>query len=186
MRLWCTARREVVPFEPGPIVTMYTCGITPYDATHLGHASTYLAFDTVQRVWLDAGYTVEYAQNVTDVDDPLLERATATGVDWRDLAEEQVELSVGAAGIDTGGDLGFGPRVRHALAARRGAPDRAGREWTRRRLPHRRQPARPRGSRRRPPPHCTGLTHHAPRCGCRAGHRPARRGRNLPARSRRP
>ncbi|SMH38539.1 L-cysteine:1D-myo-inositol 2-amino-2-deoxy-alpha-D-glucopyranoside ligase [Rathayibacter oskolensis] len=74
------------------VARLYVCGITPYDATHLGHASTYLAFDTVQRVWLDAGLTVDYAQNVTDVDDPLLERATATGVDWRALAEEQVEL----------------------------------------------------------------------------------------------
>ncbi|NQX06860.1 cysteine--1-D-myo-inosityl 2-amino-2-deoxy-alpha-D-glucopyranoside ligase [Rathayibacter sp. VKM Ac-2856] len=71
---------------------LYVCGITPYDATHLGHASTYLAFDTVQRLWRDAGYAVLYAQNVTDVDDPLLERAARDGVDWRDLAEEQVEL----------------------------------------------------------------------------------------------
>ncbi|MWV58020.1 cysteine--1-D-myo-inosityl 2-amino-2-deoxy-alpha-D-glucopyranoside ligase [Rathayibacter sp. VKM Ac-2754] len=74
------------------VASLYVCGITPYDATHLGHASTYLAFDTLQRVWLDAGSTVDYAQNVTDVDDPLLERAAATGVDWRALAEEQVEL----------------------------------------------------------------------------------------------
>jgi L-cysteine:1D-myo-inositol 2-amino-2-deoxy-alpha-D-glucopyranoside ligase len=72
--------------------TLYVCGITPYDATHLGHAATYLAFDTLVRVWLDAGYTVRYAQNTTDVDDPLLERATATGVDWRELAEQQTEL----------------------------------------------------------------------------------------------
>ncbi|MDJ0336828.1 cysteine--1-D-myo-inosityl 2-amino-2-deoxy-alpha-D-glucopyranoside ligase [Cryobacterium sp. PH31-O1] len=71
---------------------LYVCGITPYDATHIGHANTYLAFDTLQRVWIDAGFRVHYAQNVTDIDDPLLERATATGVDWRDLAESQVEL----------------------------------------------------------------------------------------------
>ncbi|TFC31106.1 cysteine--1-D-myo-inosityl 2-amino-2-deoxy-alpha-D-glucopyranoside ligase [Cryobacterium sp. TMT1-3] len=71
---------------------LYVCGITPYDATHIGHANTYLAFDTLQRVWIDAGFRVHYAQNVTDVDDPLLERATATGMDWRDLAESQVEL----------------------------------------------------------------------------------------------
>ncbi|WP_425462011.1 cysteine--1-D-myo-inosityl 2-amino-2-deoxy-alpha-D-glucopyranoside ligase [Mycetocola tolaasinivorans] len=71
---------------------LYVCGITPYDATHIGHAATYLAFDTLQRVWLDAGYDVHYVQNVTDVDDPLLERATATGVDWRALAAEQTEL----------------------------------------------------------------------------------------------
>ncbi|WP_150309053.1 cysteine--1-D-myo-inosityl 2-amino-2-deoxy-alpha-D-glucopyranoside ligase [Planctomonas psychrotolerans] len=71
---------------------VYVCGITPYDATHLGHAATYIAFDTLQRVWRDAGYDVRYVQNVTDIDDPLLERATATGVDWRDLAAEQTQL----------------------------------------------------------------------------------------------
>jgi L-cysteine:1D-myo-inositol 2-amino-2-deoxy-alpha-D-glucopyranoside ligase len=73
-------------------VGIYVCGITPYDATHLGHASTYLAFDGLQRLWIDAGLEVDYVQNVTDVDDPLLERANATGVDWRDLAASQVEL----------------------------------------------------------------------------------------------
>ena len=73
-------------------IGLYVCGITPYDATHLGHASTYLAFDGIQRLWLDAGLEVDYVQNITDVDDPLLERANATGVDWRDLAASQVEL----------------------------------------------------------------------------------------------
>ncbi|GAA0961353.1 cysteine--1-D-myo-inosityl 2-amino-2-deoxy-alpha-D-glucopyranoside ligase [Frigoribacterium faeni] len=72
--------------------SLYVCGITPYDATHLGHAATYLAFDTLVRVWIDAGVDVTYAQNTTDVDDPLLERAAATGVDWRDLAASQTEL----------------------------------------------------------------------------------------------
>jgi L-cysteine:1D-myo-inositol 2-amino-2-deoxy-alpha-D-glucopyranoside ligase len=72
--------------------TLYVCGITPYDATHIGHAATYLAFDTLVRVWLDAGLEVSYTQNITDVDDPLLERATATGVDWRELAQSQIEL----------------------------------------------------------------------------------------------
>lgn len=71
---------------------LYTCGITPYDATHLGHAFTYVAVDLLVRAWRDAGLAVRYAQNVTDVDDPLLERAAATGVDWRRLADEQVEL----------------------------------------------------------------------------------------------
>jgi L-cysteine:1D-myo-inositol 2-amino-2-deoxy-alpha-D-glucopyranoside ligase len=73
-------------------VGIYVCGITPYDATHLGHASTYLAFDALQRLWLDAGLDVDYVQNITDVDDPLLERAQATGVDWRELATSQVAL----------------------------------------------------------------------------------------------
>ncbi|MCU1480794.1 MAG: cysteine--D-myo-inosityl 2-amino-2-deoxy-alpha-D-glucopyranoside ligase [Subtercola sp.] len=71
---------------------LYVCGITPYDATHLGHASTYLAFDTLNRLWLDAGLILNYAQNVTDIDDPLLERAAATGVDWRELAASQTDL----------------------------------------------------------------------------------------------
>ena len=62
---------------------MYVCGITPYDATHIGHATTYVAFDLLNRVWRDAGSSVNYVQNVTDVDDPLLERARATGVDWQ-------------------------------------------------------------------------------------------------------
>ncbi|CAG7602629.1 cysteine--1-D-myo-inosityl 2-amino-2-deoxy-alpha-D-glucopyranoside ligase [Leucobacter soli] len=72
--------------------TLYVCGITPYDATHLGHAATYLAFDILLRAWRDAGIDTVYAQNITDIDDPLLERANATGVEWRALAEEQIGL----------------------------------------------------------------------------------------------
>lgn len=71
---------------------LYACGITPYDATHLGHAFTYVSVDLLVRAWLDAGLSVRYAQNVTDVDDPLLERAEATGDDWKRLAGEQIEL----------------------------------------------------------------------------------------------
>lgn len=71
---------------------MYVCGITPYDATHMGHAASYVAFDLLNRAWRDGGQDVSYVQNVTDVDDPLLERATATGVDWRELAASQIEL----------------------------------------------------------------------------------------------
>lgn len=74
------------------IATLYVCGITPYDATHLGHAATYLGFDTLVRLWLDAGLDVTYVQNTTDVDDPLLERAARDGVDWRTLATEQTDL----------------------------------------------------------------------------------------------
>lgn len=71
---------------------LYVCGITPYDATHLGHAATYVAFDLLNRVWRDAGLDVNYVQNTTDVDDPLLERANSIGVDWQELAESQIEL----------------------------------------------------------------------------------------------
>jgi L-cysteine:1D-myo-inositol 2-amino-2-deoxy-alpha-D-glucopyranoside ligase len=87
-----TASARLVAAEATDAARLYVCGITPYDATHLGHAATYLAFDTLQRIWLDAGYDVVYVQNVTDVDDPLLERARDTGVDWRELAEQQTEL----------------------------------------------------------------------------------------------
>jgi L-cysteine:1D-myo-inositol 2-amino-2-deoxy-alpha-D-glucopyranoside ligase len=83
---------ELVEAAPGERATLYVCGITPYDATHLGHAATYVAFDVLGRAWRDAGKSVRYASNVTDVDDPLLERAAATGVDWRALADEQVAL----------------------------------------------------------------------------------------------
>ena len=68
------------------------CGITPYDATHIGHANTYVAFDLLNRVWRDAGLDVDYVQNVTDVDDPLLERAIRDRIDWQQLAADQTEL----------------------------------------------------------------------------------------------
>ncbi|WP_053383396.1 cysteine--1-D-myo-inosityl 2-amino-2-deoxy-alpha-D-glucopyranoside ligase [Leucobacter celer] len=80
------------PAIPEGRALLYVCGITPYDATHLGHAFTYLAFDLMQRAWRDAGIETVYAQNITDVDDPLLERAADTGVDWRELADEQIGL----------------------------------------------------------------------------------------------
>lgn len=86
MRLYDTARREVVPFTPGEEVLMYTCGITPYDATHLGHASTFLMYDIVQRRLIDLGHTVKCVRNVTDVDDPLFAKARELGVHYLDLA----------------------------------------------------------------------------------------------------
>ncbi len=86
MRLYDTARRQVVSFEPGDHVLMYTCGITPYDATHLGHAATYLAYDVLQRRLIDRGHTVTCVRNVTDVDDPLFAKARQLGVHYLDLA----------------------------------------------------------------------------------------------------
>lgn len=88
-----TATGELVAIEADQDeARMYVCGITPYDATHLGHANTYVGFDLANRVWRDLGLAVNYTQNVTDVDDPLLERAEATGQDWEELAEDQTEL----------------------------------------------------------------------------------------------
>jgi L-cysteine:1D-myo-inositol 2-amino-2-deoxy-alpha-D-glucopyranoside ligase len=86
MRLYDTARQEVVPFTPGETVLMYTCGITPYDATHLGHAATFLVYDIVQRRLIDLGHTVKCVRNVTDVDDPLFAKARELGVHYLDLA----------------------------------------------------------------------------------------------------
>lgn len=86
MRLYDTARSEVVPFTPGELVLMYTCGITPYDATHLGHASTFLFYDILQRRLIDRGHTVRCVRNVTDVDDPLFAKARQLGVHYLDLA----------------------------------------------------------------------------------------------------
>ncbi|MGB8791140.1 MAG: cysteine--1-D-myo-inosityl 2-amino-2-deoxy-alpha-D-glucopyranoside ligase, partial [Mycobacterium sp.] len=92
LRLYDTSDRQVRPVVAGPTATMYVCGITPYDATHLGHAATYLTFDLIQRLWLDLGHEVHYVQNVTDVDDPLFERANRDGLDWRELAAREVSL----------------------------------------------------------------------------------------------
>ena len=71
---------------------MYVCGITPYDATHLGHAATYLAFDLINRYLRATGAEVSYVQNITDIDDPLLERANRDGVEWSELAHQQIDL----------------------------------------------------------------------------------------------
>ncbi len=90
MHLFDTARGEVVPFEPGPTVTMYVCGITPYDATHLGHAFTYLTFDLVIRRLEDLGHEVHMVRNVTDVDDSILGKARELDVDYLELGATEV------------------------------------------------------------------------------------------------
>ncbi len=90
MHLYDTARREVVPFEPGERVTLYTCGITPYDAAHLGHAAVYLTFDILQRRLRDLGHATSCVRNVTDVDDDILRKARQLGVHYLDLAAEEM------------------------------------------------------------------------------------------------
>lgn len=92
LRLFNTATQSIEVSSPGPEARMYVCGITPYDATHIGHANTYVAFDLINRVWRDSGLNVHYVQNVTDIDDPLLERAVATGQDWRAIADRETAL----------------------------------------------------------------------------------------------
>ncbi|MFY9783652.1 MAG: cysteine--tRNA ligase [Acidimicrobiales bacterium] len=90
MQLFDSARRGVHPLNVGPIVTMYTCGITPYDAAHLGHAFVYLSFDVLTRRLLDAGHEVTCVRNVTDVDDDMLRKARELGVNYLDLAAQEM------------------------------------------------------------------------------------------------
>lgn len=92
LSLMDTARDKIAPIAQKDLYRLYVCGITPYDATHLGHAATYLTFDLVNRYLRATGSQVLYVQNITDIDDPLLERAKRDGVDWRDLALSQIEL----------------------------------------------------------------------------------------------
>ena len=92
LHLFDTATGRIRATEPGPTARMYVCGITPYDATHLGHAFTYVVFDLINRAWRDAGHDVHYVQNVTDIDDPLLERAVATGQEWQEIALRETAL----------------------------------------------------------------------------------------------
>lgn len=87
-----TTQQAVVALPGDGGASLYVCGITPYDATHMGHAATYVAFDLLNRAWRDQNRSVVYVQNVTDIDDPLLERAQRDSVDWRDLAAAQIEL----------------------------------------------------------------------------------------------
>jgi len=109
-RLHDTATGALVLASAGPVATLYACGITPYDATHIGHAATFTAWDLLVRAWLDASpeaqetrgppersapppsrFSVIYVQNVTDVDDPLLERAARDHEDWRELARREIQ-----------------------------------------------------------------------------------------------
>jgi len=90
MRLYETVRREIVEFSPGPTVTMYSCGVTPYDAAHMGHAQVYLIFDLLQRRLRDLGHSTKLVRNITDVDDDILRKARELGVHYLDLAAEEM------------------------------------------------------------------------------------------------
>ena len=92
VRLHNTSTNQLEDSGTGTEARLYVCGITPYDATHMGHAATYVAFDSLVRAWRNNGLDVHYVQNVTDVDDPLLERAEKVHVDWVELAERETEL----------------------------------------------------------------------------------------------
>ena len=126
MRLYDTARSEVVEFTPGQIVTMYSCGITPYDSAHLGHAAVYLTFDVLQRRLRDLGHETRCVRNVTDVDDDILRKARELGVHYLDLAAEEMarfDSDMSALGLLPGvlGAPGHLGDPRDPLVDRRGA-----------------------------------------------------------------
>ncbi|MEZ5141999.1 MAG: cysteine--tRNA ligase [Acidimicrobiales bacterium] len=120
MRLYDTARASVVPFEPGPVVTMYTCGITPYDATHLGHAATYVTYDVLQRRLRDRGHDTRCVRNITDVDDDLLRKARELGVHYLDLAAAETARFDGDMATLDVIDCWSEPRATSAIADIRG------------------------------------------------------------------
>jgi L-cysteine:1D-myo-inositol 2-amino-2-deoxy-alpha-D-glucopyranoside ligase len=95
LALFNTSSQKVETLPAKNLYRLYVCGITPYDATHLGHAATYLTFDLINRYLRATGASVDFVQNITDIDDPLLERATRDGVDWKDLAQSQIDLFKG-------------------------------------------------------------------------------------------
>jgi L-cysteine:1D-myo-inositol 2-amino-2-deoxy-alpha-D-glucopyranoside ligase len=95
LSLFNTAAQRVEKLPLKNRYRIYVCGITPYDATHLGHAATYLSFDLINRYLRATGARVDFVQNITDIDDPLLERARRDGLDWRELAQSQIDLFKG-------------------------------------------------------------------------------------------
>jgi L-cysteine:1D-myo-inositol 2-amino-2-deoxy-alpha-D-glucopyranoside ligase len=92
LSLFNTATQSIERLPEKDFYRLYVCGITPYDATHLGHAATYVTFDLINRYLRFSGSSVAFVENITDIDDPLLERAARDGVDWRELALSQIEL----------------------------------------------------------------------------------------------
>jgi L-cysteine:1D-myo-inositol 2-amino-2-deoxy-alpha-D-glucopyranoside ligase len=120
IQLYDTARQQIVPFEPPEHVLMYTCGITPYDATHLGHAATYLAYDVLQRRLIDLGHRVTCVRNVTDIDDPLFAKARELGIHYLDLAAgEEARFEADMEALNTL-PVASRPRASSAIADIRG------------------------------------------------------------------
>jgi len=95
LSLFNTSSQKIETLPEKKQYRMYVCGITPYDATHLGHAATYLTFDLIDRYLRATGADVDFVHNITDIDDPLLERAKRDDIDWKDLARSQIDLFKG-------------------------------------------------------------------------------------------
>ena len=92
LNLFDSSTNQIKPLEKSNEVGIYVCGITPYDSAHLGHAFTYLTFDSILRILKFLGKKVNYVQNLTDIDDPLFERARKTNSNWQEIVETQTEI----------------------------------------------------------------------------------------------
>ena len=124
LRLFDTSSGEVSAFDPGPIARIYVCGITPYDATHMGHAATYVTYDVLHRRLMDRGIEVRMVRNITDIDNDLLERARRDGVNYLDLAfgqKRQFDSDLEALGVL---EPWSEPRATSAIADIRGMTSR--------------------------------------------------------------
>ncbi|NBU60637.1 MAG: cysteine--tRNA ligase [Actinobacteria bacterium] len=120
LKLYDTAKKRVVDFVADREVLMYTCGITPYDATHIGHAFTFISYDVLQRRLIDRGHTVKCVRNVTDVDDPLFAKARELGVHYLDLAAgEEARFNADMKALNAL-DVYSTPRASSAIADIRG------------------------------------------------------------------
>jgi len=92
MKVFNTLSGQKEDFSPqGNEVKMYVCGVTPYDDAHLGHAMSYIIFDVIRRYLKFRGYAVKFVQNVTDIDDKIIDRANQRGVSTRELAEKYAQ-----------------------------------------------------------------------------------------------
>ena len=120
MKLYDTAKKRVVDFRSDKQVLMYTCGITPYDATHIGHAFTFVTYDVVQRRLIDLGHNVKCVRNVTDIDDPLFAKARELGVHYLDMAAgEEARFNADMKALNVL-DVYSAPRASSAIADIRG------------------------------------------------------------------
>src|SRR5436190_457566 len=142
MRLFDTARRAVVDFAPGPVVSLYTCGITPYDATHLGHAAAFVTYDVLQRRLRDRGHETHCVRNITDVDDDILRAARKRDMHYLDLGTAEIRRFDDDMAAQLARRTGMGvalgtrsPRVAHRMFGARTAgarmDDRSPRWWRR-------------------------------------------------------
>ncbi|MGH7196039.1 MAG: cysteine--tRNA ligase [Candidatus Saccharimonadales bacterium] len=112
MKFYDTRQRKIIDFKVGSPVNIYVCGITPYDSAHLGHIFTFLTYDLLQRRLEELGHKVTMVRNITDVDEPIFERARANGETYQELAERETKKFQSIMH-----DLNFRPAASEPLAS---------------------------------------------------------------------